>query len=355
MSGLVQRIAASPLGAAARRLFTGDRRIEDDPPEDEQILPTVFAAAGEEDSTSPAAYAELKEENSSLRNEMDDVTSQLAALHSLMLTVNDRLDQIPSPQQQPAAAPPLQVRPRCPEEKIDAAKDAASPECPEDEEEDQPDSPEEDRSDSSDDEDSTDSTDSSEDDEDETGDHCPEAVICAIDLECHIGALQTLLWYTQYNKQLHSERDKRVTVNSATLYDFIAKNRPEVIVALQTAIAEPGPHIQQAVNAFTAAVASGHRKVDKCSISGLLLEAYSRAESEAVAEDARGLVANAVFRSRELSALEAEVNRSGIFDRELSEGDFRVASLEGFQDFDPATAAGRDRWIQLQRIFTAYF
>ena len=59
MSGLVQRIAASPLGAAARRLFTGDRRIEDDPPEDEQILPTVFAAAGEEDSTSPAAYAEL--------------------------------------------------------------------------------------------------------------------------------------------------------------------------------------------------------------------------------------------------------------------------------------------------------
>jgi len=146
-----------------------------------------------------------------------------------------------------------------------------------------------------------------------------------------------------------------VTVNSATLYDFIAQNRPEVIAALQTAIAEPGPHIQQAVNAFTAAVASGHRKVDKCSISGLLLEAYSRAESEAVAEDARGLVANAVFRSRELSALEREVEGSGIFDRELSEGDFRVASLDGFLDFDPATAAGRGRWIQLQRILTVYF
>ena len=98
-------------------------------------------------------------------------------------------------------------------------------------------------------------------------------MVSAIDLECHIGALQTLLWYREHNNELYRDTDRRRTVNGPTMYDHIERNNAGVIRALQEAISQPGPHIGQAFNRFTASVAAGS-KINKCSISSLLLEAF---------------------------------------------------------------------------------
>ena len=194
----------------------------------------------------------------------------------------------------------------------------------------------------------------------QNGDSCmPEqvAAVSARELECPISALQTLLWYEHHDPPLHREGDKRWTVNGPTMYDHIVKNRSDVTQKFEDAVAEPGPQVEAAMNAFRAAVTENQQggRVTEHSMASLLVEGFKRCGSEAVAEDARGLVLNAVVRSKDLGALVAEVEAEGVFDREVSEADVSIADMPGFQDFDPGTSAGRMRWRQLRELFEAYF
>jgi hypothetical protein len=86
-------------------------------------------------------------------------------------------------------------------------------------------------------------------------------------------------------------------------------------------------------------------------MASLLVEGFKRCGPEAVAEDARGLVLNDVVRSKDLSALVAEVEAEDVFDKEVSESEVRIADMLGFVDFDPSTSAGRMRWRQLRELF----
>jgi hypothetical protein len=137
------------------------------------------------------------------------------------------------------------------------------------------------------------------------------------------------------------------------MYDHIAQNRPEVTKAFQAAVEQPGPQVMAAISEFEASAVAGTAgtRFTEHSMASLLLEGFKRCDSEAVLEDARGLMMNAVVRSQELSALISEVRAEGVFDREMSEQDVRVGDLTGFKDFDPSTATGRMRWRQLRENF----
>ena len=127
--------------------------------------------------------------------------------------------------------------------------------------------------------------------------------------------------------------------------------------AYEAAAAEPGPHLEAAVGEFVSSVAAGTPggRVAEHSMTSLLVEGVKRCGAEGVTEDARGLVMNAVFRSGDLEVLVAEVNKEGVFDREISEAEIKVAEMPGFRDFDPSTDAGRECWRQLRELFEAYF
>ena len=196
----------------------------------------------------------------------------------------------------------------------------------------------------------------------QNGDSCLGTAVSARELECPISALQTLLWYEQHDPSLHRETDKHWTVNGPTMYDvdYISKCRPEVAAAYEAAAAEPGPHLEAAVGEFVSSVAAGTPggRVAEHSMTSLLVEGVKRCGAEAVTEDARGLVMNAVFRSGDLEVLVAELKwiiEEGVFDREISEAEIKVAEMPGFRDFDPSTAAGRECWRQLRELFEAYF
>jgi hypothetical protein len=140
--------------------------------------------------------------------------------------------------------------------------DAAAPEHDQKDLNDQKD--QEDQDDQTDeDSDTDDDQDDQDDQRDETGDHCQETVVSAIDLECHIGALQTLLWYREHNSDMHRDTDRRRTVNGPTMFDHLTLHSAEVIDELQRAIAVPGPHMGQAFNKFTASVAAGRKSLTR--------------------------------------------------------------------------------------------
>jgi hypothetical protein len=353
---MMERMTASPLGAAVqRRLFTGDGRLENEPPDSAAEIPQTVVAAANQQSV-PAGTNDLQEENKRLRRDLDDATAKIDALSSMMAAVNDNM-LIQQAQQQNLAASQLRRPANDADDADDNDPDAKNDQKQEqrdkdDKEDDQTDDDQED--DDSDDQEDDDSDDQ-DDQGDKTGDHYQETVVSAIDLECHIGALQTLLWYREHNPELYRDTDRRRTVNGPTMYDHIERNNAGVIRALQEAISQPGPHIGQAFNRFTASVAAGS-KINKYSITSLLLEAFCRSECESVAEDARGIVIDAVSRSRDLDAMLQEVVETGMFDREAGADDeIRLAELAGFQDFNPAAAAGQKRWLKLQEIFAAYF
>ena len=115
----------------------------------------------------------------------------------------------------------------------------------------------------------------------QNGDSCkPEqvAAVSAAELECPISALQTLLWYKQHDPTLHREGDKRWTVNGPTMYDHIAKNRSDVAQEFETAVAEPGPQVEAAMNTFMAAVTESQQggRVTEHSMASLLAEGFKR-------------------------------------------------------------------------------
>ena len=66
------------------------------------------------------------------------------------------------------------------------------------------------------------------------------------------------------------------------------------------------------------------------------------------------LVCVAVRRWDQLEEVIAEVNISGKYDRSLCDHT-GIMDEPGFKQFDPVTAAGAARWMQLRRLIIAYF
>ena len=227
---MMERMTASPLGAAVqRRLFTGDGRLENEPPDSAAEIPQTVVAAANQQSV-PAGTNDLQEENKRLRRDLDDATAKIDALSSMMAAVNDNM-LIQQAQQQNLAASQLRRPANDADDADDNDPDAKNDQKQEqrdkdDEEDDQTDDDQED--DDSDDQEDDDSDDQ-DDQGDKTGDHYQETVVSAIDLECHIGALQTLLWYREHNPELYRDTDRRRTVNGPTMYDHIERNNAGVI------------------------------------------------------------------------------------------------------------------------------
>jgi hypothetical protein len=88
---------------AARRLLTGDRQLEDEPPDDTERLTRLPAA--EDVCHSSAAHRDLEEKKKEMRRAVSDTKSQTAALMSTMTAVHDSLQA----QEFDAAARPLRT------------------------------------------------------------------------------------------------------------------------------------------------------------------------------------------------------------------------------------------------------
>ena len=77
---MLDRVAASPLGVAMqRRLFTGDGRLENEPPDSAARIPQTVVAAVNQQSV-PAGTDDLLEENRRLRRDLEDATAKIDAL-----------------------------------------------------------------------------------------------------------------------------------------------------------------------------------------------------------------------------------------------------------------------------------
>ena len=75
---MMERMTASPLKAAVqRRLFTGDNRLENEPPDSAAEIPQAVAAAANQQSV-PAGTNDILEENKKLRRDLDDATAKIA-------------------------------------------------------------------------------------------------------------------------------------------------------------------------------------------------------------------------------------------------------------------------------------
>jgi hypothetical protein len=139
-----------------------------------------------------------------------------------------------------------------------------------------------------------------------------------------------------------------------TFYDFLDTNRSKVTAALEQGVLERGPLVERAVNEFVEAVTPGNNPAAH-SMAGTLICGFKRSGSKAVIGNLRGLCMNALHRSRDLGELISEVSTSGMFDREVAAVRIRANDMEGFQDFDPGTKQGRQRWVQLQELVVAFF
>ena len=141
--------------------------------------------------------------------------------------------------------------------------------------------------------------------------------------------------------------NSRWTVDCTSFYDFLEEKRSGVTAALKQGLSERGPKLVSAVDEFVDAVTPGNNPAAH-SMSGILLCGFKKGGSKAIIGDARGLVINAVHRSRDLAALIKEVKREGVFSRAVATSCKRIDEMSGFMDFCPSTEQGRQRWVQLQ-------
>jgi len=88
---------------AARRLLTGDRQLEDEPPDDTERLTRLPAA--EDVCHSSAAHRDLEEKKKEMRRAVYDTKSQTAALMSKITAEHDSLQT----QEYDATARPLRT------------------------------------------------------------------------------------------------------------------------------------------------------------------------------------------------------------------------------------------------------
>ena len=139
-----------------------------------------------------------------------------------------------------------------------------------------------------------------------------------------------------------------------TFYDFIDTNRSKVTATLEQGITERGPLAVKAVREFIKAVTPGNNPTGH-SMAGTILCGFKRSGSKAVIGNLRGLVLNALHRGKDLEELISEVKSSGLFDREIAATKVRASDMEGFEDFDPSTEQGRQRWVKLQELAVEFF
>jgi hypothetical protein len=129
-------------------------------------------------------------------------------------------------------------------------------------------------------------------------------------------------------------------VDCTSFYDFLEEKRSGVTAALKQGLSERGPKLVSAVDDFVEAVTPGNNPAAH-SMSGILLCGFRKGGSKAIIGDARGLVMNAVHRSRDLAALIKEVRREGVFNRTVAASSKRINEMKGFMDFCPKYRAGQ--------------
>ena len=137
------------------------------------------------------------------------------------------------------------------------------------------------------------------------------------------------------------------------MYAFIKQVRQELCCALEEGVRQPGFAAHQALQEFTAAVVSWLTPRDH-SMTSILMEGIGFAKDSAASADIDNPVCVAVRRWDQLEQVIAEVNISGKYDRSVCDHT-GIMDEPGFKQFDPVTAAGAARWMQLRRLIIAYF
>jgi hypothetical protein len=190
----------------------------------------------------------------------------------------------------------------------------------------------------------------------ETGDSAEQGTgVCL--LKCPISALQSRQWHAAHSPAQQCTTDKRWTTNCTNTWDHIAKVRPSMTAAFITGVSVPGSEAADAVEEFESEVTpwleTDGTVPAQHLVAGLVIEGFKRA-SAAVSEDAKALVYCSVLRSGELREMLAEIKQTGEYDMEESESEVRAGELPGFQNFDPLTTAGSDNWRLVKEILVAY-
>ena len=185
------------------------------------------------------------------------------------------------------------------------------------------------------------------------GTAAPEGTCHAICLNSPAACMQLQLCFRDHDAPLFSDSAKRWTTNGPSMYAFIRQVRQELCCALEEGVRQPGFAAHQAIQEFTAAVVSWLTPRDH-SMTSILMEGIGFSKDSAACTDIDNLVCVAVRRWDQLEEVIAEVNISGKYDRSLCDH-AGIMDEPGFKQFDPVTAAGAARWMQLRRLIIAYF
>ena len=165
--------------------------------------------------------------------------------------------------------------------------------------------------------------------------------------------LQLLLRFREHDLPLFSDTAKRSTTNGPSMYAFIKQVRQELCCALEEGVRQPGFAAHQAIQKFTARVKSWLEPGDH-SMTAILMEGIGFDQESAAAADVDNLVCVAVRCWDTLEEVITEVSASGKYNRSLCKH-AGIMDEVGYRMFDPSTAAGTARWIQLRRLLIAYF
>ena len=354
---ILERLEASPLGAAARRLTY--ERPEPEPPDDMGVPPTVPAAAEDAGASRRAPSAEPDSPDLvEMRRDLDSVTAQLGNLTDLMQAVYEQQQQ------------QLQQNDRQTDRQTERTTDRQTEQMNDSQT----------RSPSATQKQNAEQYDYNERQYDEAiaaaaaaaaavgvgvgvgvgaqnGDNSEQGTVSVCMLKCAISALQTVQWHSAHNPAQQCTTDKRWTTNCCNTWDHIQKVRPAVTAAFIEGVSVPGVTTADAVEDFEAEItpwleADGSPPAQHLK-AGLVIEGFKRA-SAAVAEDAKALVHCCVLRSGDLQVMLSEVEQTGEYDMEASESVERVGQLPGFRDFDPATAGGSENWDLVKQILVCY-
>ena len=165
--------------------------------------------------------------------------------------------------------------------------------------------------------------------------------------------LQLLLKFREHDLPLFFDSAKRSTTNGPSTYAFIKQARQELCCALEEGMRQSGFAAHQAIQKLTARIESWLEPRDH-SMTAILMEGIGFNQESAAAADVDNLVCVAVRCWDTLEEVIIEVSASGKYDQSLCKHAGIMDEL-GYKMFDPSTAAGTARWIQLRRLLIAYF
>ena len=153
---------------------------------------------------------------------------------------------------------------------------------------------------------------------------------------------------------MSSDSKLRWATNGPPMYCHIRRGRVALCTALEADIRIPGAEANKAMQVFLSAVESwptprGH------SLTSILMEGLGFERESAAAADVDRLVIVSVIRWNDLQELANETKANGKYNRSLCKGVKDIRDLPGYKKFDPSTAEGSRRWVQLRAVFEAYF